>query len=114
MPTREWPGEDGAPAPPAAGPAPAEPAHLRSTEISHNTLAGSRALAIPKLGRGPTFPWLAIEAAQGAERALISVVRSCYLLGVRPPDGQAVHGPLGVTGLSKAVNAWPFRKDQTS
>jgi hypothetical protein len=50
------------------------------------TRTGSLDLAIPKLRQGPYFPDWLLERRKRAERALTTVVATCYLLGC-PPSG---------------------------
>jgi putative transposase len=47
-----------------------------------DTRAGTVELAIPKLRHGSYFPDWLIERRKRAERALTTVVATCYLLGV--------------------------------
>ena len=47
-----------------------------------DTRAGSIDVAIPKLRQGSYFPEWLLERRKRAERALTSVVATCYLLGV--------------------------------
>ena len=47
-----------------------------------DTRAGTVDLAIPKLRQGSYFPDWLLERRKRAERALTSVVTTCYLLGV--------------------------------
>ncbi len=47
-----------------------------------DTRAGSLDLAIPKLRQGSYFPDWLLERRKRAERALTTVVATCYLLGV--------------------------------
>ena len=49
-----------------------------------DTRAGSIDVAIPKLRQGSYFPDWLLEPRKRAEKALTSVVATCYLLGVRP------------------------------
>ncbi|BBY55820.1 hypothetical protein MKOR_30710 [Mycolicibacillus koreensis] len=59
-----------------------------------DTRAGSLDLAIPKLRQGSYFPDWLLERRKRAERALTTVVATCYLLGgVDPPDGSARRHP---------------------
>lgn len=51
-----------------------------------DTRAGSMELAIPKLRSGSYFPDWLLEQRRRAERALTTVVATCYLLGVGPDD----------------------------
>jgi transposase-like protein len=56
-----------------------------------DTRAGTIELAIPKLRTGSYFPGWLLERQRRAEAALISVVATCYLLGVSTP----ADGPVG-------------------
>ncbi|PBA37196.1 transposase, partial [Mycobacterium avium] len=47
-----------------------------------DTRAGTLDLAIPKLRQGSYFPDWLLERRKRAERALTTVVATCYLLGV--------------------------------
>ena len=47
-----------------------------------DTRAGSIDVAVPKLRQGSYFPEWLLERRKRAERALTSVVATCYLLGV--------------------------------
>ena len=47
-----------------------------------DTRAGTLDVAIPKLRQGSYFPDWLLERRKRAERALTSVVATCYLLGV--------------------------------
>ena len=68
-----------------------------------DTRAGTLDVAIPKLRHDTYFPeWL---RRKRAEKALTSVVATCYLLGVSTPaDGQA--GP--VVGCHRAIEVAGF------
>ena len=67
-----------------------------------DTRAGTVDLAIPKLPSGSYFPDWLLQRRKRAERALTTVVATCYLLeGVDPPDGKA-RRDLGITSLSKS------------
>ena len=67
-----------------------------------DTRAGTLDLAIPKLRSGSYFPDWLLERRRRAERALTTVVATCYLLGVsHPADGEAGRA-LGITRLSKS------------
>jgi putative transposase len=46
-------------------------------------------VAVPKLRHGSYFPDWLLERRKRAERALTSVVATCYLLGLHQADGQA-------------------------
>ena len=59
-------------------------------------------LAIPKLRQGSYFPdWLP-ERRKRAERALTTVVATCYLLGVSTRRMDKLVQTLGITSLSKS------------
>src|SRR4051794_25274349 len=47
-----------------------------------DTRAGTLDVAVPKLRQGSYFPEWLLERRKRAERALTSVVATCYLLGV--------------------------------
>src|SRR5690554_1921576 len=70
--------------------------------------AGSRCcgtpvdVAIPKLRQGSYFPEWLLERRKRAERALTSVVATCYLLGVSTRRMDKLVQTLGITGLSKS------------
>ena len=74
-----------------------------------DTRAGTLDVAIPKLRSGSYFPDWLLERRKRAERALTSVVATCYLLGVsHPADGEAGrvpghHQAVEVAGLAR----WP-------
>jgi putative transposase len=59
-------------------------------------------LAIPKLRHGSYFPEWLLERRKRAERALTTVVATCYLLGVSPPRMDKLVETLGITSLSKS------------
>jgi putative transposase len=59
-------------------------------------------LAIPKLRQGSYFPEWLLERRKRAERALTTVVATCYLLGVSTRRMDKLVGTLGITGLSKS------------
>ncbi len=67
-----------------------------------DTRAGSVELAIPKLRTGSYFPEWLLERRSRAEQALISVVATCYLLGVSTRRVEKLAQSLGVTALSKS------------
>ena len=52
-------------------------------------------LAIPKLRAGSYFPSWLLEHRRRAEQALISVVATCYLLGVSTRRVEKLVEPLG-------------------
>src|SRR3954453_22436949 len=67
-----------------------------------DTRAGSVDVAIPKLREGSYFPEWLLERRKRAERALTSVVATCYLLGVSTRRMDKLVASLGITGLSKS------------
>ena len=67
-----------------------------------DTRAGTMDLAIPKLRSGSYFPDWLLERRKRAERALTSVVATCYLLGVSTRRMEKLVQSLGVTSLSKS------------
>jgi len=67
-----------------------------------DTRAGTVDVAIPKLREGSYFPDWLLERRKRAERALTSVVATCYLLGVSTRRMDKLVQSLGITGLSKS------------
>jgi putative transposase len=67
-----------------------------------DTRAGSLDLAVPKLRTGTYFPDWLLERRKRAERALTSVVATCYLLGVSTRRMDKLVQSLGITTLSKS------------
>jgi transposase-like protein len=67
-----------------------------------DTRAGTVDVAIPKLREGTYFPDWLLERRKRAERALTSVVATCYLLGVSTRRMDKLAQSLGITGLSKS------------
>jgi len=67
-----------------------------------DTRAGTLDLAIPKLRQGAYFPEWLLERRKRAERALTSVIATCYLLGVSTRRMDKLVQSLGITGLSKS------------
>ena len=67
-----------------------------------DTRAGTIELAIPKLRQGSYFPDWLLERQRRAEAALISVVATCYLLGVSTRRMDRLVHTLGITSLSKS------------
>ncbi|GAB3901793.1 IS256-like element IS1081 family transposase [Kibdelosporangium lantanae] len=67
-----------------------------------DTRVGTIDLAIPKLRSGSYFPEWLLERRKRAERALTSVVATCYLLGVSTRRMEKLVESLGVKGLSKS------------
>lgn len=67
-----------------------------------DTRAGTLELAIPKLRSGSYFPDWLLEHRKRAERALTTVVATCYLLGVSTRRMEKLVETLGITRLSKS------------
>jgi putative transposase len=67
-----------------------------------DTRAGTIDVAIPKLRSGSYFPDWLLERRKRAERALTSVVATCYLLGVSTRRMERLVESLGITRLSKS------------
>jgi transposase-like protein len=67
-----------------------------------DTRAGTLDVAIPKLREGTYFPEWLLERRKRAESALISVVATCYLLGVSTRRMDKLVQTLGITSLSKS------------
>lgn len=67
-----------------------------------DTRAGSLVLRFPKLRQGSYFPDWLLERRKRAERALTTVVATCYLLGVSMRRMDRLVETLGITGLSKS------------
>ena len=67
-----------------------------------DTRAGTIDLAIPKLRSETYFPEWLLERRKRAERALTSVVATCYLLGVSTRRMDKLVQSLGITTLSKS------------
>lgn len=67
-----------------------------------DTRAGTLELAVPKLRTGTYFPEWLLERRKRAERALTSVIATCYLLGVSTRRMDKLVQSLGITGLSKS------------
>ena len=67
-----------------------------------DTRAGTLDVAIPKLRQGSYFPEWLLERRKRAERALTSVVATCYLLGVSTRRMGKLVASLGITSLSKS------------
>ena len=67
-----------------------------------DTRAGTIDVAIQKLRQGSYFPDWLLERRKRAEAALISVVASCYLLGVSTRRMDKLVATLGITSLSKS------------
>ena len=67
-----------------------------------NTRVGTVDVAIPKLRSWSYFPEWLLERRKRAESALISVVATCYLLGVSTRRMDKLVQSLGITSLSKS------------
>jgi putative transposase len=67
-----------------------------------DTRVGTIDVAIPKLRQGSYFPEWLVERRKRAEAALISVVATCYLLGVSTRRMDKLVSTLGITSLSKS------------
>src|SRR4051812_26978437 len=72
----------------------------RSREF--DTRAGTLDVAISKLRAGSYFPDWLLERRRRAERALTTVVATCYLLGVSTRRMEKLVESLGITRLSKS------------
>jgi transposase-like protein len=67
-----------------------------------DTRVGTIDVAVPKLRQGTYFPEWLMERRKRAEEALISVVATCYLLGVSTRRMDRLVKSLGIDGLSKS------------
>jgi len=67
-----------------------------------DTRAGTIDVAIPRLRQGSYFPEWLLERRKRAEAALVSVVATCYLLGVSTRRMDKLVQSLGITSLSKS------------
>jgi len=67
-----------------------------------DTRAGTVDVQIPKLRQGTYFPDWLLERRRRAERALTTVVATCYLLGVSTRRMEKLVDSLGITSLSKS------------
>lgn len=67
-----------------------------------DTCAGTLDVAIPKLHSGSYFPDWLLERRRRAERALTTVVATCYLFGVSTRRMEKLVESLGITRLSKS------------
>jgi transposase-like protein len=67
-----------------------------------DTRAGTLDVAIPKLREGSYYPDWLLERRRRAERALTTVVATCYLLGVSTRRMEKLVESLGITRLSKS------------
>ena len=80
-----------------------------------DTRAGTLDLAVPKLRQGSYFPEWLLQRRKRAERALTSVVATCYLLGVSTRRMDKLVQSLGITTLSKSQvsERWPRSSTRT-
>ena len=67
-----------------------------------DTRAGTIEVEIPRLRQGSYFPDWLLERRRRAERALTTVVATCYLLGVSTRRMEKLVETLGITRLSKS------------
>jgi putative transposase len=67
-----------------------------------DTRAGTLDVAIPKLRSGSYFPDWLLERRRRAERALTTVVATCYLLGVSTRRMERLVESLGISRLSRS------------
>ena len=67
-----------------------------------DTRVGTIDVAVPKLRQGTYFPEWLMERRKRAEAALVSVVATCYLLGVSTRRMDKLVQSLGITSLSKS------------
>jgi transposase-like protein len=67
-----------------------------------DTRTGTIDVAIPKLRNGSYFPDWLLERRRRAERALTTVVATCYLLGVSTRRMEKLVESLGITRLSRS------------
>jgi putative transposase len=67
-----------------------------------DTRVGTLDVAVPKLRQGSLYPDWLLERRKRAERALTSVVATCYLLGVSTRRMDKLVQTLGITGLSES------------
>jgi putative transposase len=67
-----------------------------------DTRTGTIDVAIPKLRQGSYFPEWLLERRKRAEAAMISVVATCYLLGVSTRRMDKLVQTLGISSLSKS------------
>ena len=67
-----------------------------------DTRVGTIDVAVPKLRQGSYFPEWLLERRKRAEAALVSVVATCYLLGVSTRRMDKLVQSLGITSLSKS------------
>ena len=82
-------------------PGPGQPAQRLPTPRAGHRV-GTLDVAISKLREGTYFPEWLLERRKRAEGALISVVATCYLLGVSTHRVDKLVQTLGITSLSKS------------
>jgi hypothetical protein len=70
--------------------------------LEWDTRTGTIEVGIPKLPAGSYFPDWLLERRRRAERALTTVVATCYLLGVSTRRMERLVETLGITRLSKS------------
>ena len=70
-----------------------------------DTRAGTIEVAIPKLREGTYFPDWLLERRRRAERALTTVVATCYLLGVSTRRMEKLVEPSGSPGCPSRRSA---------
>ena len=68
-----------------------------------DTRVGTIDVAVPKLRAGSLYPDWLLERRKRSEKALTSVVATCYLLGVSTRRMDKLVQALGITGLSKSA-----------
>ena len=80
-----------------------------------DTRAGTLDVAVPKLRQGSYFPDWLLERRKRSERALTSVVATCYLLGVSTRRMDKLVQSLGSPGCRRARSRrWPRTSTATS
>ncbi|SMO72290.1 Transposase, Mutator family [Propioniciclava tarda] len=67
-----------------------------------DTRIGTLDVAVPKLREGSFYPEWLLARQRRSEQALVSVVATCYLLGVSTRRMDKLVKALGITGLSKS------------
>ncbi|MGP5300976.1 transposase, partial [Corynebacterium variabile] len=67
-----------------------------------DTRVGTVDVAVPKLRSGSFFPDWLLERRSRAERALTTVIATCYLKGVSTRRMNDLVASLGITNLSKS------------
>lgn len=77
------------------------PTAATATATAHfDTRIGTLDVAVPKLREGSFHPDWLLSRQTRSEQALVSVVATCYLLGVRTQRMDKLVQALGITGLS--------------